>query len=232
MKSCSCCKSTKNLDDFPNNKLTKDGKGSICRSCINEKDRVKRRTSGIPEKRTGLDKEKAKQTKKTWRDQRKNKTFPAIFFKTCTRCKKNLSIENYTKDEKTKDGYRNYCKICRSITAGKVALEYRVKNWAKMLVINAKKHSKDLVEIDENFVLKLFEQQKGKCYWFEVPLVPSEIEKYPFQPSIDRINRELGYVKENVVLACYSANIGRNTSTYEIFKEFCDVLLKKESITK
>jgi hypothetical protein len=38
MKNCSCCKLSKKLDDFPNNKLTKDQKGSICRFCLNEKE--------------------------------------------------------------------------------------------------------------------------------------------------------------------------------------------------
>ena len=192
MKNCSCCKLSKKLDDFPNNKLTKDQKGSICRFCLNEKERIKRRKLGIPEKRIGLDKEKAK---------------------------------------KTKDGYRNYCKICRTITASKAASHYRIKHWAKMLIINAKRHSNQ-VEIDEIFILDLFEKQNKKCFWFDVPLIPSEINKYPFQPSLDRLNRDIGYTEENVVLSCYAANIGRNTSTQEIFKEFCNVLLKKDSDIK
>ena len=98
---------SKKLDDFPNNKLTKDQKGSICRFCLNEKERIKRRKLEIPEKRIGLDKEKAKKTKKLWREKRKIKTFPNILLKLCTNCKTQLSIDNFTKDEKTKDGYRN-----------------------------------------------------------------------------------------------------------------------------
>jgi hypothetical protein len=231
MKNCSCCKLSKKLDDFPNNKLTKDQKGSICRFCLNEKERIKRRKLGIPEKKIGLDKEKAKKTKKLWREKRKNKTFPYITLKLCTNCKTQLSIDNFTKDEKTKDGYRNYCKICRTITASKAASHYRIKHWAKMLIINAKRHSNQ-VEIDEIFILDLFEKQNKKCFWFDVPLIPSEINKYPFQPSLDRLNRDIGYTEENVVLSCYAANIGRNTSTQEIFKEFCNVLLKKDADIK
>ena len=103
---------------------------------------------------------------------------------------------------------------------------YRVNNWAKVLLINAKRHS-DCVEIDEQFILELFAKQNHRCYWFNVPLIPSEIEKYPFKPSLDRLNRNLGYIKDNVVLTCYTANIGRNSTSKEIFEEFCDVLLKK-----
>ena len=95
-----------------------------------------------------------------------------------------------------------------------------------MLILNARRHSTQ-VEIDEKFILELFEKQNKKCYWFDVPLMPSEVEKYPFQPSLDRLNRELGYTKDNVVLTCYTANIGRNSTSKEIFEEFCDVLLKK-----
>jgi hypothetical protein len=76
------------------------------------------------------------------------------------------------------------------------------------------------VEIDENFILELFEKQNGKCYWFKVDLKPSNIAKYPWQPSLDRLDRDKGYTKDNVVLACYSANIGRNTASAEIFNMF------------
>jgi hypothetical protein len=226
MKTCSCCKSTKIIDCFPNNKNTKDKKGYICRTCLNEKERVKRRKLGIPEKKIGVDAEKRKETRKKWREERKNKSFPLLYFKNCNRCKLDLEITNFTKDEKTKDGFRNYCKQCRKETSGVTAKKYKVKNWAKILILNAKRHSLQ-VEVDENFILSLFEKQNGKCFWYKVNLIPSEIEKFPNQPSLDRLDRNIGYTKENVVLACYTANIGRNITSQEVFQVFCDELLKR-----
>lgn len=92
--------------------------------------------------------------------------------------------------------------------------------------MQAKRHSNQ-VEIDEFFVLELFEKQNKKCYWFNVDLIPSNIEKFPNQPSLDRLDRNIGYTKENVVLACYTANIGRNITSQEVFQVFCDELLKR-----
>jgi hypothetical protein len=53
-----------------------------------------------------------------------------------------------------------------------------------------------------------------------VDLVPSESKKHPQQPSLDRLNNELGYIKGNVVLSCYSANIGRNEIDSDVWKNF------------
>jgi hypothetical protein len=85
---------------------------------------------------------------------------------------------------------------------------------------DAERHSDKPILIDENFVLELFEKQNGLCYWFKVKLQPSSEPKYPWQPSLDRLDRTKGYEPENVVLACYSANIGRNTASAEIFNMF------------
>lgn len=226
MKICSCCKLSKISDCFPNNKNTKDKKGSICRACLNEKERLKRRKLGIPEKKIGANNEKRKETRKKWRENRKNKVFPLLNYKICNRCKIKLEINNFTKDEKTKDGFRNYCKQCRKETSGVTAKKYRVKNWAKILILNARRHSLQ-VEVDEDFILKLFEKQNGKCFWYKVNLFPSEIEKFPNQPSLDRLDRNKGYLKDNVVLASYAANIGRNITSQDVFQVFCDELLKR-----
>lgn len=226
MKVCSCCKVEKKFIFFYTHKTTKDGYGSICKSCMNLKSAQKRRDSGIPEKRTGLDPLKKKQRLENFKNKRKSYIFPEILEKLCRKCKQVLPIENFNKQVVNKDGYRNECKKCRSLNGKKTGKIYRLINWAKILVLQAKRHSNQ-VEIDEFFVLELFEKQNKKCYWFNVDLIPSNIEKFPNQPSLDRLDRNIGYTKENVVLACYTANIGRNITSQEVFQVFCDELLKR-----
>jgi hypothetical protein len=73
-------------------------------------------------------------------------------------------------------------------------------------------------------VNKMFDDQNGLCYWFGIPLIPSDKKKHPQQPSLDRIDGNKGYTKENVVLSCYSANIGRNENDLDTWLEFIKLL--------
>lgn len=100
----------------------------------------------------------------------------------------------------------------------------KINKWFKLLCNssrhNAKRYNLDF-EIDETFIKDLFEKQNGLCYWFKIPLIPSNINRAPDKPSLDRINCAKGYTKDNVVLTCMCANIGRNSCNPETFDEFC-----------
>ena len=124
------------------------------------------------------------------------------------------------------DGYSSQCKKCQYEICTDSRKAYELKNWEKRLFLHAKKHSKYDFDIDEQFVLELYEKQNGKCFWFNVDLKPSNEAKYPWQPSLDRLDREKGYTRDNVVLACYTANIGRNTSDEATFSLFVEDLKK------
>jgi hypothetical protein len=97
--------------------------------------------------------------------------------------------------------------------------ERRVRLWQNTLINDSKnrgvQHTLKVGDINH-----MFEEQKGLCYWFKVPLIPSENSKHPQQPSLDRLDGTKGYTKDNVVLACYSANIGRNDNSVEVWEEF------------
>jgi hypothetical protein len=97
--------------------------------------------------------------------------------------------------------------------------ERRVRLWQNTLLHDCK-HRNHIVDIDVDYINFLFEKQKGKCYWFGVELKPSTTKKHPQQPSLDRLDNTIGYIKENVVLSCYSANIGRNETDKKTWSEF------------
>ena len=103
----------------------------------------------------------------------------------------------------------------------------RANKWAQYLVYSsrnsAKKYGKDF-NIDENYILKLFEEQNHKCYWFGITLEPSHLTKYPAKPSLDRLDCDKGYVKGNIVISCMAANLGRNSCDPEVFQKFCEQL--------
>lgn len=102
--------------------------------------------------------------------------------------------------------------------------ERRVRLWQNTLIHDSKYRGVEntLTVSDIN---EIFENQNGLCYWFKVPLIPSKNKKRPQQPSLDRINRDKGYTRDNVVLSCYSANIGRNETDVEEWEKFLKILL-------
>ena len=82
-----------------------------------------------------------------------------------------------------------------------------------------------------NDINEIYENQNGLCYWFKIPLIASNNAKHPQQPSLDRLDGNKGYTRDNVVLSCYSANIGRNENDLETWKEFLKLIVKWNIIT-
>lgn len=101
--------------------------------------------------------------------------------------------------------------------------ERRVRLWQNTLIHDSK-HRGIEHNLTVNDVTEMFEKQNGLCYWFKVPLIPSKQHKHPQQPSLDRLDSNKGYTKENVVLCCYSANIGRNENDLETWLKFLELL--------
>jgi hypothetical protein len=102
--------------------------------------------------------------------------------------------------------------------------ERRVSLWQNTLIHDSK-HRKIENTLTVDDVNEMFNKQNGLCYWFKIPLIPSNHKKHPQQPSLDRLDRNKGYTKENVVLCCYSANIGRNENNLETWSDFLKLLL-------
>lgn len=151
--------------------------------------------------------------------------------KQCSICKVIKPIEDYYSSQRT-----TKCKECvLSITReykrkkrldpehrkkeGQKQKERRVRLWQNTLIHDSKyRKIENNITVDD--INEMFENQNGLCYWFNIPLIPSDQKKHPQQPSLDRLDRNKGYTKDNVVLCCYSANIGRNENDLETWVEF------------
>ena len=71
-----------------------------------------------------------------------------------------------------------------------------------------------------------YNKQKEKCFWFDIRLNPNWLlEKHnPFALSVDRLGVGNDYTKENVVISCRLANIGRGICDETKFKEMINYL--------
>jgi len=87
-----------------------------------------------------------------------------------------------------------------------------------------RKHESDLTE---EYLQKLWDEQKGKCVYsnIEMNLYNGE-SKLPTTASLDRIDSSLGYTKGNVQFVCFSLNLAKNNFDNDVFVNF---LLKMSS---
>ena len=225
-KICTHCKELLDISLFHKHSQTKNSYESWCKKCKKQKALDKRREQGIEPRRIGPDAEKRKVSQENFKKRKAESFVYTITEKLCTHCQETKTVNCYRKNITYKDGYNNKCKKCEYEICTDSRKAYLVKNWVKILFLHAKRHNKYDFDIDEQFVSELYEKQNGKCFWFNVDLKPSNEAKYPWQPSLDRLDREKGYTRDNVVLACYSANIGRNTSDEATFSLFVEDLKK------
>ena len=157
--------------------------------------------------------------------------------KLCVICNTEKNIDDFYKSQRGRKCIdcvlkkaRVYKKIRRSNPEfrkieGQKQKERRVRLWQNTLIHDSKHRGiENTLTTDD--INELFEKQNGLCFWFKVPLIPSSKGKHPQQPSLDRLDRSKGYTKENVVLCCYSANIGRNENDVETWKNFLGLLKK------
>ena len=157
--------------------------------------------------------------------------------KLCVICNTEKNITDFYKSQRGKKCIdcvlkkaRKYKKIRRSDVGvrkieGQKQKERRVRLWQNTLINDSKKRGKEH-DLTVNDINELYDKQNGLCYWFKVPLIPSDKSKHPQQPSLDRLDRNKGYTKDNVVLTCYSANIGRNENDLETWETFIKLFIK------
>jgi hypothetical protein len=159
--------------------------------------------------------------------------------KYCKVCNEFKPISEFHKSQKTllckfhhnlqsRENKKKYRQNPKNLEKEKLKSQERgLRLWINRLLSHTKKRNcENTLSINE--ILEIYKKQNGLCYWFKVPLLPSLTKKHPQQPSIDRLDRFKGYTKDNVVLSCYAANIGRNETDVDVWKNFISLLFKQE----
>jgi hypothetical protein len=83
-------------------------------------------------------------------------------------------------------------------------------------------------DITKEYINQLFENQKGRCALSGLEItLPKTWRDRKYTASLDRINSDIGYLKDNLVTCCWDCNrLKSDKYTYEEFIQFSPILNK------
>lgn len=130
------------------------------------------------------------------------------------------------------------CKSCGCNSQAK-GWKDRVENYGKMypfliMLKRCKKSAKPRkleVSITEEDIKNLWEKQKGICFYTGIKLELSNgyrhFDDNDLSPSIDRIDSDLAYTKENIKIVHREINRMKLCLSHEKFVEYCKIISKR-----
>jgi hypothetical protein len=158
--------------------------------------------------------------------------------KRCAICKNWKTLDKYTNNKKEKSGVSRICKVCWKLKKYSKTQPEKRKNRLKLCLenndmsyyINMRlKHIKGnskkkniVVDIDESYLLDLWNSQQGKCYYSNLPMKDEiKLEGHAAwdAPSVDRLEPTKGYVIGNVVWCLNSINSFKSNLDEASFKK-------------
>lgn len=158
--------------------------------------------------------------------------------KKCFKCKIFKSVEDFSKNRSTFDGYQKVCKKCfanyDSVKKGyKKKSENRKNNLNtylnyKTTNLKTKCKQKNLdFDLNNNFLYELYLKQNGKCYYTDIDIVHNLGCHQYNSISVDRLDPNKGYTKDNVVLASFSINSFKGMINVSEYKDFLNIIIPK-----
>jgi dUTP pyrophosphatase len=73
------------------------------------------------------------------------------------------------------------------------------------------------LDIDYKFLMNVFEKQNGLCYYTGIPMLLGQSDR-EFGFSVDRIDSEKGYTKDNIVLCINAINRAKGSLEMNVFR--------------
>lgn len=98
------------------------------------------------------------------------------------------------------------------------------EKWNKRIFRSLVKHKLEELDFDADYLTELFEKQNGLCYYTNMPMITDTSSKSPRRASLDRLDSNIGYRKDNVVLCIRFANLAKSNFDYETFMSFINKL--------
>jgi hypothetical protein len=88
-----------------------------------------------------------------------------------------------------------------------------------------------LFDIKFSMILKLYDQQGGKCAVSGIQFCfdkHGDAVKRPLAPSIDRVDSFQGYTIANIRLVCVAVNLAMNQWGIDLFRRIADGVVKRQ----
>lgn len=151
-------------------------------------------------------------------------------YKICEKCREEKHISNFNNQPKKSDGYESDCKTCKqkwkkereaarcSTILGHLTFLYtKTRN-------TAKERNKEF-DITLNDLVELYSKQAGLCAITKKKLTCGRNNPLGTTISIDRINSNKGYVKNNIQLVCARVNVIKSNMTKEELIAWCHEII-------
>lgn len=140
--------------------------------------------------------------------------------KKCKKCGENKPVEEMVKMKTNKSGYGSTCKDCMKLASHKFREENPIQQMISCAKSSAKKRDIYFNLKKEDLVIPEFCPYTGLKLNFKV----GDGVRMD-SPSIDRIDNKKGYIKENIMIISYKANLCKSNMTIEELINFANNIL-------
>jgi len=147
--------------------------------------------------------------------------------------------ENHSKKSKIyRENNKDQIKAAKKVYAQKSETKIKIKEkkqtyegTIRNLVMKRRQYNKKLgfeCDIDTNYIKELIEKQNSNCIYCGQKLEIKMCSNNLAQISVDRIDSNIHYTKNNIQLTCLFCNLAKNDVSDDIYKKFIEVLKGKQ----
>jgi hypothetical protein len=156
--------------------------------------------------------------------------------KKCFKCKTFKLTNEFSKNRSSHDGFSKICKECfsnyESVKTGYKQKSLKLKTdiaeyfkYKSNYFKNKSKLKNINFDLDENTLYDIYKKQNGRCYYSGLEIMHNLGCSDYNSISVERLDPNLGYVKNNVVLAAFNINSLKGMMNENEFKLFLDKII-------
>ena len=149
--------------------------------------------------------------------------------KTCFKCKETKDVNLFFKHSQTPDGLHSWCKACCTIgnIKSRNKANSKIETRARVFLRNAKNSAKkrnNEFDLTIQDIVDCWNNQYQICAYsgIDMTLEANKLNTV----SIERIDSNIGYTKDNTILVCQAINRMKSDFSYDDFYRLCSSVAK------